>query len=927
MPEVVGRLRTPRLAAAPATPVVGEMYYDTVTNVLYFWDGTSWVSTKSSAGTIYDSDPIGAVKGWSGKTIPTNWKLCDGTRYTQASFPQGYDFAKQEADAGNTLWTYRTTPDISFTVPDLTDRFILTPGITRPIGTRSQTNPALPFPGEETHVLLPGETAMKAHSHGGSTQNDTPDHSHGYVYNDIYATINGGVEANVSTAYGIAQTQGANTRHTHPITAETAANGTAHNNMPPWVAVAMIVKVAGAAIDSGGALVGPPGPTGATGATGSTGAAGPGVPVGGTTNQVLKKNTATDFDTSWAAPSGGSGLPEVYVGSEPPARTAEVIWIDTDASPMGSLNWNMDGWHMVGAPGEPAFNSLWTNYSAPTYQSVGFRKSPDGRVEFKGLLGSTGSIGGGTAIFTLPTGYRPPAQIVFDVSKDGSGQARIDVQVNGVVLYSTGASAVVAGSFIGLDHLSFDTETVQSVASMAAQPLDAWHVIGAAGEPAFQGGWASYDNGATYTLPGFRKDPTGRVALKGLIKNGTIAGPIFTLPVGYRPTKELLFAPSNNSNATTDVRVRADGTVYCAVGVNTWLTLDGIEFDTESASSYATGTLPGPDSYYVRASMSGTCTANTNFFPTLAVTAQGGDAGAFGLGTGSNGPCIVARDAGTYLVTARPTTPSSTARLWQRIYYGPLASMTTLVPLDTGNVNAGAPQLSVANSAVVRLNAGEGVQLLIFSSTGGAVSGEIEVTRLIQGAQGPQGPVSATYVTTLPSSPTDGQEVFLRVDQAGTYGGPYLWHCRYSASLSGTSKWEVLAGPALRIEGIGGRFWTTQEATQSTTYTTLATAGPTIAVPVAGVYEMEGKATASAGAAGTLAGILMAVSGEGVPTWQSADAAIVPTADGYGGTIFGRRTRAIATGLSVSLLYASSNASYQARFYDRALYLRPVRIG
>jgi hypothetical protein len=44
-----------------------------------------------------------------------------------------------------------------------------------------------------------------------------------------------------------------------------------HENMPPWCAVAYIVKVTGSQINSGGVLVGPQGPTGATGATGPAG--------------------------------------------------------------------------------------------------------------------------------------------------------------------------------------------------------------------------------------------------------------------------------------------------------------------------------------------------------------------------------------------------------------------------------------------------------------------------------------------------------------------------------------------------------------------------------------------------------------------------------------------------------------------------------
>ena len=51
-------------------------------------------------------------------------------------------------------------------------------------------------------------------------------------------------------------------------------------------------------------LQGPQGPQGATGATGS---AGQGVPSGGTTGQVLRKASGTNYDTEWAAAGSGSG--------------------------------------------------------------------------------------------------------------------------------------------------------------------------------------------------------------------------------------------------------------------------------------------------------------------------------------------------------------------------------------------------------------------------------------------------------------------------------------------------------------------------------------------------------------------------------------------------------------------------------------------
>jgi hypothetical protein len=50
MPEFTGRLRTPRLPSAPASPVVGEMYYDTTLNQLLYWNGTAWTASAGGGG-------------------------------------------------------------------------------------------------------------------------------------------------------------------------------------------------------------------------------------------------------------------------------------------------------------------------------------------------------------------------------------------------------------------------------------------------------------------------------------------------------------------------------------------------------------------------------------------------------------------------------------------------------------------------------------------------------------------------------------------------------------------------------------------------------------------------------------------------------------------------------------------------------------
>jgi hypothetical protein len=70
--------------------------------------------------------------------------------------------------------------------------------------------------------------------------------------------------------------------------------------------------------DEGGGVitVDSSGAAGPTGPAGPSGPAGPGVPTGGTAGQVLTKDTTTDYDTSWQAPTGGGGLPAVGANGE-----------------------------------------------------------------------------------------------------------------------------------------------------------------------------------------------------------------------------------------------------------------------------------------------------------------------------------------------------------------------------------------------------------------------------------------------------------------------------------------------------------------------------------------------------------------------------------------------------------------------------------
>lgn len=93
--------------------------------------------------------------------------------------------------------------------------------------------------------------------------------------------------------------------------------------------------------------------------------------------------------------------------------------------------------------------------------------------------------------------------------------------------------------------------------------------------PALLNAWAVY--GASFTPPGYYKDPDGVVHLRGLIKDGTVGLVAFTLPPGYRPSGTLIFS-SITSTGAGRLDVLATGDVVPQSGGNGYFTLSGMDF-------------------------------------------------------------------------------------------------------------------------------------------------------------------------------------------------------------------------------------------------------------------------------------------------------------------------------------------------------------
>jgi hypothetical protein len=143
------------------------------------------------------------------------------------------------------------------------------------------------------------------------------------------------------------------------------------------------------------------------------------------------------------------------------------------------------------------------------------------------------------------------------------------------------------------------TNATSATSATTAQNLaapEAFHNVGAPGEPVFQNSWQNIAT-TTYGYPaGFYKDREGVVNLVGRIVNGSGNTVIFQLPPGYRPATgkytSLPAACECTTAQTTIVSIQgsgfsasADGSVNMTNGVlsaSGSLWLDGISFLAQS---------------------------------------------------------------------------------------------------------------------------------------------------------------------------------------------------------------------------------------------------------------------------------------------------------------------------------------------------------
>lgn len=177
-------------------------------------------------------------------------------------------------------------------------------------------------------------------------------------------------------------------------------------------------------------------------------------------------------------------------------------------------------------------------------------------------------------------------------------------------------------------------------------------------------------------------------------------------------------------------------------------------------------------------------------------------------------------------------------------------------------------------------------------------------------------PQAPQRVTSLPTDPFDGQEVYYVADAANGV----IWHLAYRAASTSPYKWEFLGGGSLWAEG------TVSVGTNSTTY---QDTGTQVTLPLAGDYELlfGGKTYSESDTASHGVWVRLAVGttqlGHGIlENW-------VPSASGTGVRIsHDKPIRALgrAAGDVVKMQLRTASAGTMS-ITDREISAKPTRVG
>lgn len=210
-----------------------------------------------------------------------------------------------------------------------------------------------------------------------------------------------------------------------------------------------------------------------------------------------------------------------------------------------------------------------TGYGINVYQGMGYTIHG---VTFYDVDNSTSGAGVINFGNVPSTGYRDGCEYI-SITGNVYVQTDLNPVIDHFIVLGTGMHNYTITDNVGnVQYMSVDD---QSNASESRVENNTGGTVRNYKVPTLLNSWVNY--GGAYRVAQYWKDGAF-IHLRGLIKDGSFAANIFTLPVGYRPNATEHFAVATNPTAWGAIEVRTDGSVYALAGSNTWLSLAGISF-------------------------------------------------------------------------------------------------------------------------------------------------------------------------------------------------------------------------------------------------------------------------------------------------------------------------------------------------------------
>jgi microcystin-dependent protein len=165
----------------------------------------------------WDLLPQGAIIMWTGSVVPNGWVLCDGGRY----LPDVNGLDSIDVSGVNPA---------AVATPDLRDRFVVGSGASYAIGNQGGLN-----------TVTLSLAQMPNHSHTGTTSTDSHDHQIPYAQQLVASGASHNAVTN--NPAGPLNLSSDSHSHSHTLNINSAGSSAAHENRPPYFAVAYIAKL------------------------------------------------------------------------------------------------------------------------------------------------------------------------------------------------------------------------------------------------------------------------------------------------------------------------------------------------------------------------------------------------------------------------------------------------------------------------------------------------------------------------------------------------------------------------------------------------------------------------------------------------------------------------------------------------------------